>query len=138
MTGLRIIAPKPTTGDYTLARGTRVMVGNEELSVSSLDVHVEAGSLWRCTLETTAVTFGDETPARQVGPFSLQSLTWTPHEMARFQDAVRGVHRRFDNWRRRNPANARIAADYAERERFARYCITASGGPFVFRQGPTP
>lgn len=95
MRGIRIVPP-PTHDGYTRAQGTRVFVGAEELMVSSIDVTAEVGGLWRCTLETMAVEFGDA-PVRD-GPFSLQSLQWTPHEMARFQDRVRGVHRRLNDY----------------------------------------
>lgn len=111
MPALRIHAPKPA-GDYTLTRGTRVTVGGVELPVSRLDLVAEVGSLWRCTLETTAVAFDDG--PHDAGPFSLQALTWTPHEMARFQDRVRGVDRRFADWRNRDPANAKRCAEYVD------------------------
>lgn len=126
MAGLRIVAPMPTEDGYTHTRGTRVFVGSEELQVTRLDVEAEPGCLWRCTLETTAVSFGDA-PHRD-GPFSLQALTWTPHEMARFQDAVRGVHRRLADWHR-SERGRWYAAQFAKQLARFRNVRTVTIGP---------
>jgi hypothetical protein len=120
MKSLRIIPPKPCNG-VTRAQGTRVMVGDEELRVSGITLTARVGDLWRATLETNGVEmpegmtatvhapeYGsspfidaltiDHAPHVSPGVAFLQSLQWTPHEMARFQDRARGVHRRLAHW----------------------------------------
>ena len=121
MKSLRIIPPKPCNG-ITPTRGTRVMVGDEELRVSRIALTAEINDVWRCSLETMGVEMPEgmtasvnTTPTIEATawmpydpPVSpavafLQSLEWTPHEMTRFQDRARGVHRRLAHWRTTAP-----------------------------------